>query len=186
MYYHLFVLDVQSHHLCPKTVKELLQGLSLILPYVKKIVRNGRGSPIRDVLFSEQLNELWERRHVAFKETDEPIHRCSHQSAHEQLASHHVRAPNQHHLRMESRQMSLWVLHTGKSDFGPYERGWYHCIHDLLRERHRELSGRRRRFLIFLLTFACLFCRSLRNSSFNRCSSSFVARNAAKSAWMRL
>ena len=56
------------------------------LPYVKKIVRNGRGSPIRDVLFSEQHSELWERRHVAIREADD--HRCSHQSAHEQLAPH--------------------------------------------------------------------------------------------------
>ena len=39
---------------------------------------------------------------------------------------------------------------------GPYKRGWYHGIHDLLQEWHRELPGRHRRFLIFLLTYACL------------------------------
>jgi len=161
MHHHRFILSVQPHHLCPKTVEELLQGLSLILPYVKKIVKDGRGSPIRDVMFSKQLSELWERRHVATREADEPIHRGSHQCAHEQLASHRVRAPNQHHLRMESREMSLWVLHTGEGDFGPYERGWYHDIHDRLLERHREFPGWRRRFLIFHLTFPYLILQIL-------------------------
>ena len=103
------------------------------------------------ILCSEQLSKLWERRHVAIREADEPIHRCSHQGVHEQLASHRVGAPNQHHLHMESREMGLWVLRTNEANFGPYGRDWYHGIHDLLRERHRELPGQRRRFLIFLL-----------------------------------
>ena len=144
------------HHLCSKTVKELLQGLPLILSYVKEIIRDGWGCLIRDVLCSEQLGELWERRHVAIREVDEPIHRCSHQSAHEQFASHRVKAPNQHHLCMESHEMGLRVLCTCEGNFGPYKRGWYHDIHDLLRERHQKLLGWRCRFLISFLAFACL------------------------------
>ena len=46
VYDHGLVLGVQLHHLCPKTIEELFQGLSLILSYVEKIVRNWWGSPI--------------------------------------------------------------------------------------------------------------------------------------------
>ena len=94
MHHHRFVLGVQLHHLCSETVKELIQGLPLILSYVKEIIREGWGRPIRDVLCSEQLGELWERRHVTIREADEPIHRCSHQSAHERLAFHRIGVPN--------------------------------------------------------------------------------------------
>jgi len=141
VYHHGLVLGVQLYHLCPKTIEELLQGFSLILSYVEKIVRNGWGSPICNVLLSEQLKKLHKRRHVAIKEADEPIHRCAYQHAHEQLASHHVRAPNQHHLRMEGREMSLWVLYTCECGFGPHECGRYHGVHDRLREWHWEMLG---------------------------------------------
>jgi len=140
----------------PKTIEELFQGLSMILSYIKKIVRNERGSPICNVLLSEQLRKLRERRHVAIREVDEQIHRCAHQRAHEQLALYRVRAPNQHHLRMEGREMRLWVLYTCEGGFGPHERDWYHGIHDRLREWHWEIPRWCRRYLIFHLTFPCL------------------------------
>ena len=93
---------------------------------------------------------------MAIREVDEPVHRCSHQGAHEQLPSHRIGAPNHHHLRMESREMGLRVLRTSEGNLGPYKRGWYYGIHYFLREWHRELPGRRCRFLIFLLMFACV------------------------------
>ena len=94
VHHHPFVFEVQPHYLCPKAVEELLQRLSLILSYVKEIIRDRWGSPIRDVLRPEQLCKLWERRHMAIREADEPVHRCSYQGAHEQLASHRIGAPN--------------------------------------------------------------------------------------------
>jgi len=76
---------------------------------------------------------------MAIREADEPIHRRSQQSAHEQLASHRVSTPNQHHLCIEGREVSLWVLYTREGGFGPHERGWYHGVHDRLREWHWKL-----------------------------------------------
>jgi len=108
--------------------------------------------PIRDVLLSEQLRQLRERRYMAIREADEPIHHRSHQSAHEQLALYSVRTPNQHHLRMEGREVSLWVLYTREGGFRPHERGWYHGVHDRLRKWHWEFPGWCRGFLIFHLT----------------------------------
>ena len=106
-------------------VEEFLQRLSLILSYVKEIIRDRWGSPIRDVLCPEQFCKLWELRHMAIKEADEPVNRCSHQGAHEQLASHRIGGPNQHHLHMKSREMGLRVLRTSEGNFGPYKCGWY-------------------------------------------------------------
>ena len=65
---------------------------------------------------------------MAIREADEPVHRCSFQSAHEQLALHCIGAPNQHHLCMEGRKVGLRVFHPGEGHLGPYQRGWYHCI----------------------------------------------------------
>ena len=87
VHHHLFVFEVQPYHLSSKVVEELLQRLSLILPYIKEIIRDGRGSPICDVLFPEQLCKLWERRYMAIEEADEPVHCYSRQSGHEQLLS---------------------------------------------------------------------------------------------------
>ena len=93
---------------------------------------------------------------MAIREADEPIHHCSHQCAHEQLASHRVKTPNQHRLCMEGREVSLWVLYTREGDFGPHKYGWYHGIHDFLQKRHRKFPGWHRKFFIFHLTFPCL------------------------------
>jgi len=43
-----------------KEIEEFFQGLSLILSYVKEIVRDRWGSRIRDVLLPEQLGQLHE------------------------------------------------------------------------------------------------------------------------------
>ena len=111
---------------------------------------------LKQELTALKLGELWERHYVAIREADEPIHRYSHQSGHEQFASHRFGAPNQHHLCMQSREMGLWVLCTSEGNFGPYEHGRYHGIHDFLRERHRKLPGWHRRFSISFLTSTCL------------------------------
>ena len=73
VHHHGLILGVQLHHLCSKTIKELLQGLSLILSYVEKIVRDRWGSLIGYVLLPEQRRKLRERRHVPIREADEPI-----------------------------------------------------------------------------------------------------------------
>jgi len=73
MHHHSLILGVQPPHLCPKTIEELLQGLSLILSYVEKIIRDRWGSPISYVLLPEQRRTLHERCHVPIRETDEPI-----------------------------------------------------------------------------------------------------------------
>ena len=44
---------VQPHHLCSKAVEEFLQRVSLILSYVKEIIRDRWGSLIRNVLCPE-------------------------------------------------------------------------------------------------------------------------------------
>ena len=49
-------------------VEEFFQGLSLILSYVKKIVRDRWESPVRDVLLPKQLGQLRERRYMAIRE----------------------------------------------------------------------------------------------------------------------
>jgi len=56
---------------------------------------------------------------MAIREDDEPVHRCSRQGAHEQLASHPIGAPNQHYLRVESREMGLQVPVPVKVTLGP-------------------------------------------------------------------
>jgi len=117
------------------------------------------GEPIQDVLLFEQLRKLRERRHMAIREANEPIHRFAYQRAHEQLALHRVGAPNQHHLRMEGREMSLRVLYTCEDGFGPHERGWYNGVHERLREWHWEIPGWCRRFLIFHLAFPFLIAQ---------------------------
>ena len=99
------------------------------------------GGSISEVLCREQLCELRERCYMSIREAHEPLHHCSRQSAHEQLASRHIRAPNQHHLCMEGRKVGLRVFHPGEGHFGPNERGWYHCINNLCRERCWELGG---------------------------------------------
>ena len=152
VHHHPFVLEVQPHYLCSKAVEELLRCLSLILSYVKEIIRDGRGSLIRDVLCSEQLCELRKRRYMAIREADEPVHCCSRQGAHEQLASYRIRAPHQHHLRVESRKMSLRVSCTSEGHLGSYERCWYCSFHDFLREQRRELPRRCHKLLIHTLT----------------------------------
>jgi len=53
---------------------------------------------------------------MAIRDADEPVRCCSHQGAHEQLPSHRIGTPNQHHLRMESREMGLRVLCTSEGD----------------------------------------------------------------------
>ena len=56
---------------------------------------------------------------MAIREADEPVHGHSCQSAHEQLTPHRIRAPNQHHLCIESRKVSLRVFHRGEGHLGP-------------------------------------------------------------------
>jgi len=51
---------------------------------------------------------------------------------------HCVRSPSQHHLCVEGREMSLWVLYTCKGGFKTHERGWYHDVYDRLQKRHWE------------------------------------------------
>ena len=87
---------------------------------------------------------------MAIKEADELVHGRSCQSAHEQLAPHRIGAPNQHHLCMESRKVGLRVFHPGEGHLGPYEHGWYHCIHDLWREWCWEIFGWSLRLLIYV------------------------------------
>ena len=116
-------------------MEKLLQRLSLILSYVKEIIRDRRGILIRDVLCPEQLCKLWERRYMAIRKADEPVHRRSRQGAHEQLSSHRIGAPNQHHLCMESHEVGLRILCTSEGHLRPYEGGWYRDIHNFLRER---------------------------------------------------
>jgi len=84
---------------------------------------------------------------------------------------------------MESCEMGLRVLRTSEGNFGPYKHGWYHGLNDLLRELHWKLPGWRRRFLISLLAFACLVLQI--PTQFLIRMAQFVARDAAKSAWMR-
>jgi len=43
MYRHIFIFGVQLYHKCPKPIQEILQRLSLVLLYVKEIVRDRRG-----------------------------------------------------------------------------------------------------------------------------------------------
>jgi len=104
-----------------------------------------------------------------------PVHRHSHQHVHEQLPPHGVRIANLHHLRVKRSEMRLWIFRTSKRSFWPYEHGWYHRIHDRLREGHGELSERRKAFLI--LCFAA--------PSLVRCNSSFIACDATRSSWIR-
>jgi len=53
VYRHIFIFGVQLHHQCPEPVQEILQRLSLVLLYVKEIVRDRRGSLVDDELFPE-------------------------------------------------------------------------------------------------------------------------------------
>ena len=92
---------------------------------------------------------------MAIREADEPVHRCSCQGAHEQLASHRIGPTKQHHLCMKSCEVSLRVLCPSEGHLEPYECGWYHNIHDFLRERRWELPRRCHRFLICTLTLTC-------------------------------
>jgi len=69
---------------------------------------------------------------VVVWKADDPVHRYPYQRAHEQLAPHNVWTTNQHDLRMEGDEMSLRILHPNERGFQPYERGWYHRIHNHL------------------------------------------------------
>ena len=69
---------------------------------------------------------------------------------------HCIRAPKQHHLGVEGREMSLWVLYTCKGGFRTYESGWYHGVHDRLREWHWESPGWCRRGSLIHRAFSCL------------------------------
>ena len=73
VHHHILVLGEQPYLLCPKSVEEVLQGLSLVLPYVEKIITDWRGSPIGFVLLPEQCRKLHKRRYMPVRETDEPI-----------------------------------------------------------------------------------------------------------------
>ena len=68
--YHRLISGVDPHHLFPKAINELFQRLPLILPHVEKIIRNGWGSTVCNVLFPEKLRKLCKRSHVAIWETD--------------------------------------------------------------------------------------------------------------------
>ena len=57
----------------PKTIEELFQGLSMILSYIKKIVRDWQGSPIDDVLIPEQRRKLRKRRYMFVREDDKLV-----------------------------------------------------------------------------------------------------------------
>jgi len=57
----------------PKRFEEVLQGFFLILSYVKKIVRDWRGSPIGYVLLPEQRRKLRKRGYMPVREADEPV-----------------------------------------------------------------------------------------------------------------
>jgi len=69
---------------------------------------------------------------------------------------HCIRAPRQHHLSGEVHKMSLRVLYTRKGGFRTYESGWFHGVHDRLREWHWESPGWRRRGSLVRHTFPCL------------------------------
>ena len=92
VHHHVLILGVEPHHLCPKTIEEILQGLSLILSYVEKIIRDWRGSPTGYVLLPEQCRKLRERRHMPIREADKPIQHCACQCTHEHLATHCIGA----------------------------------------------------------------------------------------------
>ena len=51
----------------------VLQRPSLVLPYVEKIVRDWRRSPIGYVLLPKQHRKLRKRRHMRVREADEPV-----------------------------------------------------------------------------------------------------------------
>ena len=52
--------------------------------------------------------------------------------------------------------MSLWVLYTCKGGFRTYESGWYHSVHDRLREWLWESPGWCRWGSLIHHTFPCL------------------------------
>jgi len=78
---------------------------------------------VRDVLFPEQLRQLRKQSHMAIWETDEPVHRHLHQSAHKQLAPHGVRTADQHHLRVKRSEVRFGSSTLVNVAFGPTNVG---------------------------------------------------------------
>ena len=185
VHHHLFFCEVQPHHLCSKIVEELLQRLSLILFYIKKVIGYWRGGLIRDVLCPEQLCELRERCYVAIREADEPVHGRSYQSAHEQLTPLRIGALNQHHLCMESRKVGLWSSTLVKVTLGPTSvAGITASMISSENGVGNSLGGVSGSWSAPSRS-AAWDCRSLRSSSFERRRSSLIACDTTKSAWMR-
>ena len=87
---HLFVLSWQTDYSSSESVQEILQGLPLVLPYIKQVVRHQRWRLVHYVLLNKHLGKLLERGNVASGYTDEPVQRRSAQSAHEHLTIHRV------------------------------------------------------------------------------------------------
>ena len=79
---------------------------------VKDIVVDSRGSPVDEVLLSEQHRKFVEGSDVSVRETDEPFQHRSCQRAHQQHAVHSVRSPCEHHLGVERCEVSLWVFYV--------------------------------------------------------------------------
>ena len=79
---HFLVLSWQSDYPSPESVQEILQGLPLVLPYIKQVIRHQRWRLVHYVLLDKHLGKLLERGNVASGYTDEPVQRRSAQSAH--------------------------------------------------------------------------------------------------------
>ena len=69
--------------------------------------------------------------------------------------------PSHHHLCVEGREMSLWVIYTCKGGFRTPECGGYRDVHDRLREWHWESPGWCRQRLFIHHTFPCLLLQIL-------------------------
>ncbi len=170
MNHYRFILSVKPHHLRPKTVNKLLQRLTLVMSYIEEIVRFGWGSAIRDVLLPEQFRQLCERRHVAIRDADEPIHCRPYQRAHEQLTPYCIKTTNQHHLRVESCKMGPRTYVAGiTTSIITSEKGMGNSLGGVTHSRSSISRS------------PAWFHKSRRNSSLVWCSSSFLACDAARS-----
>ena len=128
VHHHIFFCEVQPHHLHSKTVEELLQRYSLILFYIKEVVRDWRGA---------QFATLHGHQGGSWTTPSLFLPKCSWTVC---IAPH--RRP----------QPASSVYGRPQGHLGPYECGRYHCIHNLCWERCWEFSKGRHRPLICTFT----------------------------------
>ena len=79
---HLLILARQADYLCSKSIQIVLEGLSLMLPYIEQVIRHHRWRLVHNVLVDKKLRELLETSYVASRQADEPFQRCSMERAH--------------------------------------------------------------------------------------------------------